>query len=98
MPKVFRYEEAGYEEVENSPMVADLVPEGFSLRTFKVSSESDPKTSYYIQVVKAAKAGWGNGTPIFLCNCKAGQFHVALAVMGVEKASCRHAKNLREVL
>jgi len=87
-----------YEEVENSPLVHDAIPDGFSLRTFKVPSESDPDTNYYIQVIKASKAGWGNGTPIFLCNCKSAQFMVALAVMGVEKATCKHAKNLREAL
>ena len=87
-----------FQEVENSNMVADQVPDGFSLRTFKVPSESDPKVNYYVQVVKTSKAGWGNGTPIFLCNCKSGQFSVALVIMGVEKASCKHARDLREAL
>lgn len=87
-----------YEEVENSTQVSALIPEGFSLRTFKVPSESEPDTFYYVQVVKNARAGWGNGTPIFLCNCKSGQFRIALCVMGVEKATCKHARNLREVL
>ena len=87
-----------YEEVENAAVVANQIPEGFSLRTFKVPSESDPKTAYYVQVIKTAKAGWGNGTAIFICNCWSGQSNVALAIMGVEKATCKHARNLREVL
>lgn len=87
-----------FQEVENPAAVAERIPEGFSLRTFKVPSESDPKVSYYVQVVKTSKAGWGNGTPIFLCNCWSGQSNIALAVMGVEKATCKHARDLREAL
>lgn len=87
-----------YEEVEVPQAIIDGCPDGFSVRMFKVPSTSEPGTHYYVQVVKTAKAGWGNGTPIFLCNCKGAQFKMALAVMGVDKASCRHAKDLREAL
>jgi hypothetical protein len=86
-----------FEEVEVPQAILMGIADGFSVRMFKVPSESDPTTSYYIQVVKTSKAGWGNGSAIFLCNCKSAQFKMALAVMG-DKATCKHSEQLREAL
>ena len=92
MAKAFQYE-----EVEVPQVILDGLADGFSVRMFKVPSDTTPGESYYIQVVKTSKAGWGNGSPIFLCNCKSAQFKMALAIMG-DKATCKHSKNLREAL
>lgn len=91
------YKAFQYEEVEVPQVIQDGIADGFSVRMFKVPSESEPGTFYYVQVVKTSKAGWGNGTPIFLCNCKSAQFKQALAIMG-DKATCKHSKDLREAL
>jgi hypothetical protein len=86
-----------YEEVEVPQVIQDGIADGFSVRMFKVPSKSRPGKFHYVQVVKTAKAGWGNGTPIFLCNCERAQFQQALAIMG-DKATCDHSKLLREAL
>jgi len=86
-----------YREVDVPPQVQCELLEGFSVRFFKVPSETNPRKSYYIQVVKNSRAGWGNGTAILLCNCKSAQFRQCLAICGT-KATCKHSENLRLAL
>jgi len=87
-----------FEEVEVPPQVQCELAEGFSVRCFKVPSESKPGKSYYIQVVKDAKAGWSNGTAVFLCNCESAQHRQCLAICGITKTTCKHSKDLRLAL
>lgn len=87
-----------YEEVEVPPQVLNDLADGWSVRYFKVPSESNPKEFYYVQAVKETKAGWSNGSAIFLCNCKSAQFKQCLAIVGVTKATCKHSEDLRAAL
>jgi hypothetical protein len=87
-----------YEEIGIPDAVLDKLPEGVSVRMFATPSLTDPTDGYYIQAIKAAKAGWGNGTAVLACNCLNAQFQWALILLGLDKASCKHAKGLRQAL
>ena len=83
-----------YEEVELPAVLANEILDGFSVRMFKVPSDT-PGESYYVQAVKTAKDPWDRA--VLLCNCWNAQMKMALALMG-EKNVCKHSQRLREAL
>jgi hypothetical protein len=77
-----------YEECDVRDDVKLALPEGWSLRVFRVQS-GDSGEKYYVQIMQTRHSP----QPICLCDCMQGKFLAPLSILGLGEP-CKHGSNL----